>query len=306
MSSEIQFKIADLVLKAQYKGSDIDFALDPPQVKFSVENIQPDCLLDVYYQSFPEIQTNNLLFDQPGGSWKLYDTGTNYLMQLVAQVNGENFIHREIYFSKDFHQGEMYILPTSEIPDENLKKQQEIITTRNPFVYPIDIFILINLLSRFNGLAVHSAGVKYDDCGYLFCGISGAGKSTLAKLWQARGAIVLSDEKNAMRRIEDNIVVYGTPWQSSAKLYSPDQAPLKAIYFLKQSKYNRIVPLTNLEATSRIVLCSYMPFYLKESIEGIMGFLDTLLCNVPMFEFEFTPDQRAIDEVVCHADNLKS
>ncbi|HAM50351.1 MAG TPA: hypothetical protein DCP92_06510 [Nitrospiraceae bacterium] len=52
---------------------------------------------------------------------------------------------------------------------------------RNPFVYPLDLLILMYALAWREGIIAHAAGVVMRGRGYVFPGRSGTGKSTLVR-----------------------------------------------------------------------------------------------------------------------------
>ena len=66
------------------------------------------------------------------------------------------------------------------------------------------------------GMMIHASAVEVDGRVYLFSANSGTGKSTHTKQWQkyfgAERALIINDDKPAVRKEADGWVVYGTPF----------------------------------------------------------------------------------------------
>jgi hypothetical protein len=87
------------------------------------------------------------------------------------------------------------------------------------------------------GAVFHASGVERKGKGYLFLGKSGAGKSTVASLSkQAQGSIVHDDQ--VMLSLEAGHYLLAHPGSKIAP-------PLRAVFLLKQSREDRLVPLTH-------------------------------------------------------------
>ena len=77
-------------------------------------------------------------------------------------------------------------------------------------------------------LLIHASVTMKDGKGYLFLGKSGTGKSTHSQLWLKHipGTELLNDDNPAVRLINDEVIVYGTPWSGKTPCYKNKQVPL--------------------------------------------------------------------------------
>ena len=86
---------------------------------------------------------------------------------------------------------------------------------------------------------LHASAVVVDGDAYLFSAPCGTGKSTHASLWlkylKHKNPYILNDDKPAIRIVNDNIYVYGTPFSGKTDKNKNEKANLKGIAFLEQS-----------------------------------------------------------------------
>lgn len=108
------------------------------------------------------------------------------------------------------------------------------------------------------GVLVHGAAVAAAGRSLLALGRSGAGKTTFARLALARGAEVLSDDLNALRRAAGGTVVEKLPFTGDlGDSASPSDAlPLAALLRLEKSPEDELVPLGRAEAIGLLLACS--------------------------------------------------
>jgi hypothetical protein len=305
LTKQVKIKIANLVLEARCDEPSISLEVSGDKQNFLVKEGKPDCILNVHYQPLPDLKLEQQVYDSGDGPWRLFRSGEKLVFQMVGLINGQDYIHRVVIFEPDFSRGELYIRPASELPANATARAENPAGKRDPFMHPLDLFLVINLLPLKGGLNLHSVGVVYDGQGLIFCGVSGAGKSTTAMLWKERHSTILSDERVALRKHNGKIWAFGTPWKSSARTYCADKAPLKALYFIEHGTENRIIPLNPLEVTSKLLIRCFMPEYLQHAMELTLDFINVLAQEVPCFEFQFTPDQSAIDKVIEHVKTIK-
>jgi hypothetical protein len=173
----------------------------------------------------------------------------------------------------------------------------------DPFAAPLDELLVVNLLALGRGIHVHALGVVHKERALVFSGVSGAGKSTLAELWKKREVKILSDDRISIRKQDRRAWAYGTPWHGDARISLPVKAPLTAIYFIEHGKENRIIPISVNEATKRLMVRCFPTFYLQGGLEYTLSFITELVQEIPCYELQFTPDQRAINEVLNHFDS---
>lgn len=146
-------------------------------------------------------------------------------------------------------------------------------------------------LVSFGGFYLHSSAVVLDGRAYLFSGDSGVGKSTHTRLWQSlwKDAVIINDDKPALRRIDGVWYAYGTPWCGKDGINQNLKAPLAGICFLKQAPENRIRPLEAFEAMQRIMGQTIFKLPTEDLLDSFLSSLDLLVKEVPVYELENTP-----------------
>jgi hypothetical protein len=154
-----------------------------------------------------------------------------------------------------------------------------------------------HFLARGKGVEIHACGVlDSQGWGHLFVGQSGAGKTTIAKLWESEiGVTVLSDDRIILRKMENTIWMYGTPWHGDAGLASPERAEVKGIYFLRHGKENELIAINRADSIGHLFACSFPPFYSREGIDFTLGFLESVVKEVPCYELKFTPNKSVVE-----------
>jgi len=270
---------------------------------FMVKLGKPDLSIQVHYGDLPSMYLEDKLFDvsESGGVWTLYRSKENYELTLTSPVFGPE-PYRLAVFDTDFSHGDLYI--RSHVVYEEVKRENGELSCCDPVEYPLDEVIFVNLLSRGRGVDLHACGVKTGDKGIIFSGVSGAGKSTIAELWKKKEVDLLSDDRIIVRRTDDHLMMYGTPWHGDAGVSLPEKAPLKAVYFLEQSEENRAVPLQAADAAFRLMVRSFPTYYSREGMEFTLGLVSEIAQEVPCYALQFTPDERAIDTVLSHVESL--
>ncbi len=149
---------------------------------------------------------------------------------------------------------------------------------------------------QFSGLRaalVHSSAVIAGGSGFLFVGPSEAGKSTAALNSMAHH--VLGDEMTLVLPGPDRTLIEGTPFNGNFKAKRPGQAPLRAIFLLKQAPQHRILPIDLAEAASLLAAEIVPPVGLDQipgpqTLPWMVEFAAELVERVPIFRLELLPD----------------
>ncbi len=273
-------------------STDVKLQLQPFYKAFVTLDDHADIAIEVHYGDIPEVGPGEKVFDS-GRLWKLYRWQGKHLFTFTSPVFGP-LPYRMATFSTDFTRGDLYIrhLDGNEFPG-----------MVDPLSYPLDELLLVNYLAHERGIDIHACGVDTGSCGLAFVGVSGAGKSTLANLWKSRNVKVLSDDRLILRKQTGSFWVYGTPWHGDARASLPDRAQLNGLHFIKQAKVNRIIPINPSDAATRLMVRCFPTFYHVAGMEYALEFVAELSQAVPCYELQFTPDQRAIDEVLSHVES---
>lgn len=148
-----------------------------------------------------------------------------------------------------------------------------------------------NLL-RFDGLMLHASAVAYEGRAYLFSGPCGMGKSTHTRLWQqvfGDSAVVINDDKPALRRIDGKWYAYGTPWCGKDGINVNTKVPLGGICFLKRGEQNEIYRLDSLKASASIISQTLRKFKKESNLTLMLSHVDKLVREIPIFEFKNLP-----------------
>ena len=151
-------------------------------------------------------------------------------------------------------------------------------------------------LVDFGGFYIHSSAVVLDGRAYLFSGYPGAGKSTHTRLWQqvfGPGAVVINDDKPALRRIDGVWYAYGTPWCGKDGINSNARAPVAGVCFMKKADHNAIRRLSTPEAMQKVLSQTIYKFHDVQTLDRMLTHLDLFLREIPVFELENLPEPAA-------------
>ena len=142
-------------------------------------------------------------------------------------------------------------------------------------------------LLDFQGMFLHASAVAVDGKAYLFSAPCGVGKSTHTALWQdyfgKEKAIIINDDKPAIRFMDGNFYVFGTPFSGKTDNNTNIKVPLKAICFLEQAKENTIRKMSAVEALMQIFNQTIRPAD-AEKMEQLIFLVDKLLKNIPVYK----------------------
>ncbi len=131
-------------------------------------------------------------------------------------------------------------------------------------------------LLHFGGMFLHASAVALDGYAYLFSAPCGTGKSTHTALWQQYfgkdKAIILNDDKPAIRIQNGTALVYGTPFSGKYDINENISAKLGGICFLHQAADNSIEELSEAKAIHALMNQSLRP----TDMEGMSKLLDVV------------------------------
>jgi hypothetical protein len=146
------------------------------------------------------------------------------------------------------------------------------------------------------GLVLHASAISWEGQGLAFTAPSGTGKSTQARLWAKHmGALILNDDRPALRIIKNITYVYGTPWSGKKKLYHNASAPLTALVLLEQAAENQIIRLQVPTAVSKIMPRCFLPYYDQEIMAMCLNNLGEMLARTPVYLLKCRPDKESVE-----------
>jgi hypothetical protein len=269
----------DLEMKLQVERATRDFLVDEPEANLTVRAAWDDLSKRTWGKK---------VFDS-GFLWQLYHQNGSYIFCLTSPAFG-SVPYKAASLDQHFNFGEVYLHRPYFNPAQPV----------NPLEYPLDELLITNLLARGRGVEIHACGVvDPSGDGYLFPGQSQAGKTTMARLWQVHdGITILSDDRIILRKLDGKIWMYGTPWHGDAGLACPTRAPLTTIYFLGREQENGLMPIRRTAAAAGLFACSFPPFYSREGLDFILGFLGEVTKENPCYELRFLPTEEVIDFIL--------
>jgi len=189
---------------------------------------------------------------------------------------------------------------TVNIPDEEIAR----LAAENPHLTQNDIEYIFTgaafyeALLNFGGFMLHSSGVCVDGYAYLFSADPGTGKSTHTALWQKYlgedRAIIINDDKPAIRIADGITYVYGTPWSGKTDKNLNMRVPLGAIVFLERSKQNFIKRISVREAIPLLMKQTFRPTEKKEMCL-LLDVLDKVLAETPLYRLGCDMSREAVE-----------
>ena len=168
--------------------------------------------------------------------------------------------------------------------------------SENDAIYMESCFQFYKALLDFNGMMLHASAIEYNGKAYLFSGPSGMGKSTHTRLWQSLygdDVQVFNDDKPALRRLDDKWFAYGTPWCGKDGINQNKKVPIGGICFLKRGEENKIRRLDKKEAMQNVLWQTTRKLKDINKMTALLGLVDNLVREIPIFELECTKDQEA-------------
>ena len=162
------------------------------------------------------------------------------------------------------------------------------------YIYTGSIFY--DSLIHFDGFVLHASAVVMDGKAYLFSAPSGTGKSTHTRLWLEHfkeRAVILNDDKPAIRVMDNSIKVYGTPWSGKTALNVNMEAELQGICFLERDSYNHIEEITKGEAIIRVMNQTLRP-RTENNMDILLKTLDTVISQTHIYKMGCTISEEAV------------
>ncbi len=155
------------------------------------------------------------------------------------------------------------------------------------------------ILTRNNGVAIHSSVIEAEERAVMFLGESGTGKSTHTRLWRENieGAHLLNDDSPIVR-IDDegNAIVYGTPWSGKTPCYRNLHYPLAGIVRLSQAPHNKIRPLHVISAIGALLPSCPPSFAYDATLQDrVCNIISQIIRTTKVYHLECLPDGAAAE-----------
>ena len=189
---------------------------------------------------------------------------------------------------------------TIDIPDDELAQLQANYPhlSLNDVEYMFTGADFYEALLDYNGILLHSSGVCIDGYAYLFSADPGTGKSTHTSLWQKylgkERALIINDDKPAIRIKDGEVYVYGTPWSGKTDQNLNIREKLGAIVFLERSEKNFIHEISVQEAIPLILQQTLRPRE-PEKMNKLLDVLDKVLGEIPVYRLGCDMSREAVE-----------
>lgn len=145
-------------------------------------------------------------------------------------------------------------------------------------------------------LLMHASAVEYEGQSIVFTASSGVGKTTQAELWaKHKGAIIFNGDKVFLKREDDGIHAWGSPWKGSSPYAENASAPLRAIVALEQAEENSIRKLEGFEVLEYVVPHVFFPSWDERCEQAVLTFLDQVLGETEVYLLKCRPDEGAVE-----------
>jgi hypothetical protein len=284
MSLAFALDIAGIKIALSSGAADLPIAAAGAAAKFVSDAAGPEVRIRASWGDPREPDLRHLVFDSGKGLWRLYRGGLGLQFVFTSTTLGA-LPYQMASFTEDFTEGEVSV-------------RREVFADRLPLYplqYPLDELVMVHLLARGRGVAIHGSGVVgADGRGTLFAGQSGAGKTTMARLWLSEpGVKVLSDERVVLRQEGDVVWMYGTPWHGDGRISNQGRAPLDRICFLRHAPRNEMTAVAPTASIARLFSCSFPPFYDAVGLDDVLGSLERIAARCRSVELGFVPDAAA-------------
>ncbi|HEX9059436.1 MAG TPA: hypothetical protein VF941_04590 [Clostridia bacterium] len=163
---------------------------------------------------------------------------------------------------------------------------------------PLGEVLFRNRILYKSGIVMHAAAVEWKGHGIVFTAPSGTGKSTQANLWKThRCARVINGDRPALKFNEGRLMVYGTPWSGAKPEFLNINAPVSAIFVLKQAPENSITLLSPQESLVHLMPRLFLPYYDNEMMDMAAAFLEKIISSTRVYILKCRPDQGAVELV---------
>lgn len=232
-------------------------------------------------------QSNKLYFRPP---WAIYKQGEKWIYQWIKTKPPYKNYYQTVVTDRKHNHLDVY-------NDEVMKHKFLNGGLDSLTMFPTDQILIGRLLAYRNGCIMHSLGIILDDNGYLFVGHSDAGKSTMA-LMMKKEALVLCDDRNVIRKTKGTYRLSGTWSHGDILDVSSKTAPLKGIFFLKQSDINKLEPIEDeMKIFESLLACLIRPLETRDWWEKSLDFLTMISAEVPCWNLKFNKNGKVLDVI---------
>ena len=209
-------------------------------------------------------------------------------------------VEMDIRFDRLKNQAEQYLYKGNKKADITLVLEEKVMERARKEFPKLDdgsleylLFgaLFYDKLLDYDGMMLHASAVSVENRAYLFSANSGVGKSTHTTFWTQliRGARIINDDKPALRFIDGDIYVYGTPFSGKHDISINGRFLLGGICFLERGKENIIKDISPKDAIP-LILPQTASMHSAERISKKLEVIDRLLTNSRLYKMQCTND----------------
>jgi hypothetical protein len=281
--------IADILIEVQSPLSAADLGIEGRLGPFRAAGAPETPLARVALRweesANPPTPLGDLIYD-PGSIWKMYRAGDQFH---AAMTYGDG---------ASAPQARSVLRANNAWNDLTLTEQRIGATWQSLLNIGAGELLLRTKILLTDGLVFHASGIDDNGRGIVFVGHSGAGKSTQAGLWsQVPGALVINEDRIAVRPNASGVTCYGTPWGGTAGIARNHHAPLSALILLEQAPENDIQPLSPSASAPLLLARAFLPYWDRALMQRAMANLNALLERVPVYRLRCRPEPEVISLV---------
>ena len=209
-------------------------------------------------------------------------------------------VEMDIRFDRLKNQAEQYLYKGNKKADITLVLEEKVMERARKEFPKLDdgsleylLFgaLFYDKLLDYDGMMLHASAVSVENRAYLFSANSGVGKSTHTTFWTQliRGARIINDDKPALRFIDGDIYVYGTPFSGKHDISINGRFLLGGICFLERGKENIIKDISPKDSIP-LILPQTASMHSAERISKKLEVIDRLLTNSRLYKMQCTND----------------
>ena len=148
-----------------------------------------------------------------------------------------------------------------------------------------------------NIILFHGSCVAVDGEAFIFSAKSGTGKSTHTRLWRERygdRCVMINDDKPLIEVRDEEIIVWGTPWNGKHRLSTNTSVRLSAVCILERAEENVIARQSALLAFPELLSQTYR-FADVEKMRKTLGLLQNIVNKVEIYRLGCNMDISAAE-----------
>ena len=142
----------------------------------------------------------------------------------------------------------------------------------------------------------HASSLIFNDKAYLFTAKSGTGKTTHAKMWIEKypDALMINDDKPYLKLKDNEVIVYGNPWNGKEKIGNNISAKLDGILCLYQSDNNQTSDMSYSDKWDFLFKQIYLSKNAR-SISNTLRIINFLIDNINITALKCNKNQDAVE-----------